>query len=394
MSDEAGTGKRRRDLKALCMTGATWVCLVLILPATAAGGFHASNLGLMPVMGLACICVEQLTVAIVARALGDRLLTVQLGVGPQVFKVRLRQLCTVSLRVLPVLGSTVIITARERGQRARTAVAMLAGIAVLIGAMAALVFHEGAALDVLEHRLASGPAFDSTFLLAASFVVYMRGLSALGVLARIPSLTGISNETLRARRKLGIAMQAASLSDRGAFDQAESLIRQGLIDWPDDSMLQVLLGITLNGRNDPDAFAFVEALVKRDLPASLKPMCLNLWAWQCYVREADELRAEADRASLAAVEAKPDNPSVLDTRGHVLLWLGRYADAERHLRRAYELATAAATRASSAAGLAMLYAATDRPGDAATWLARGRQQHVHLSVMARAIAAVEPLSRH
>lgn len=133
--------------------------------------------------------------------------------------------------------------------------------------------------------------------------------------------------------------------------------------------------------------------MKRELPPDLRPLCLNVWAWECYMRGCDELRSEADNASREAAEACPDSASILDTRGHVLLWNARYAEAEGHLQRAYGLATNPSTRASAAAGMAMLCASRNRPDDARLWLSRGRQENMHQRVTARAVAAVEPLSR-
>jgi Flp pilus assembly protein TadD len=89
----------------------------------------------------------------------------------------------------------------------------------------------------------------------------------------------------------------------------------------------------------------------------------------------------------------PDNSSLLDTRGHVLLWNGRLEEAERHLLRAYALRSNASGRASSAAGLALVYSKTNRRDEALAWLARAREQDAHQPVVARAIAAVDPLHR-
>ncbi len=87
----------------------------------------------------------------------------------------------------------------------------------------------------------------------------------------------------------------------------------------------------------------------------------------------------------------PDNASCLDTLGHVLQWCGRLEEAELHLRRAYELAAPiSTTRGSAAAGLALL-CSRDRPEEAAAWLARAQHADPENRLIARAIAAVEPL---
>jgi hypothetical protein len=48
---------------------------------------------------------------------------------------------------------------------------------------------------------------------------------------------------------------------------------------------------------------------------------------------------------------------------------------------------------SSAAGMAMVCAATDRHDEARAWLAKARAEGIEHDLLARATAAVEPLSR-
>ena len=388
----SGPSTRAADLRRLVNVGLGWMALVCVWPAIAAGGVTASNVALLPVMAIAAISLEQVVVVLVARALGDRVLAVVLGVGPQVYGRRFGAV-HVSWRALPALGGASIVTARLEGQRARTAIAMFAGVAVLAAAMLAVVAIEHPTWQALGQGFTSRTAPDVDFLLVAAFVIYANGFSALGIATRIRVLTSIDEANLRTRRKLGLALEAERSIHKGAYDDAVSLLRRGLEDWPDDPVLLVDLAVALGAQEDPEGFAVAEALVKRELSAPLRPLALNAWAWACYLRGSDELCDEADCASRAALEARPDHPSFLDTRGHVLLWNGRHAEAEQHLRRAYDRAKHRHTRATAAAGLAMVFAATDRPGEAAAWLERARREGVQSALVARAVAIVEPLRR-
>jgi hypothetical protein len=110
------------------------------------------------------------------------------------------------------------------------------------------------------------------------------------------------------------------------------------------------------------------------------------------MRGDEALQPEAEKTSLEAVTAAPRVPSVLDTRGHVLLWCNRLAEAEPLLLRAYQLGKGS-TRASAAAGMAVLCARLNRVDEAATWLERARAQDAPHRLVARAAALVEPLRR-
>lgn len=187
-----------------------------------------------------------------------------------------------------------------------------------------------------------------TVALGAAASVLTGGMTTLFVLGL---LGGSSNtaEQLKARRRLGFALESARYSVRGAYDQAVLSARRGLDESPDDALLQISLAIALSTRCDPEAFALTESLVKRELAPG--PRALNVRAWTCYVRYDDALRAEADEASKEALKLDPNNASLLDTRGHVALWHGRLTEEEDVLTRAYNTKHAGATRGSAAAGL-------------------------------------------
>jgi Flp pilus assembly protein TadD len=88
---------------------------------------------------------------------------------------------------------------------------------------------------------------------------------------------------------------------------------------------------------------------------------------------SDDLKGEADRSSDEALRRFKREPSMLDTRGAVLLWLGRRDEARGLLSRAFALASSKRTRASAACSLAIAEARDRRLGNAEQWLARARK---------------------
>jgi hypothetical protein len=367
----------------LLLLGSPWMGLWDSDRSAAAVGFSAANMALAPLVCLLISALGQFVTTCVARLLGDRVVTVLLGLGPQLFGLRISS-TFVSLRAFPFAGFNVIVTTRKRGQTARALVATLACIASLTALLIAVVCVRDASWTSLKQGLATGIAWDMLIVIAC----------ASGLLWSVNAIESTFKEEVRkARRALGYAASAQRYEMDGAYDLAIAEARRGLEDSPDNLMLLLVVATSTNAKGE-DALTLVEPLLSRnDVSAYLKPVVLNLWAWVCLVRGDDNLRAAADDASREALAAHPKSASLLDTRGHVLLWNGRHDEAEVHLKRAYELADRDSTYASAAAGLAMLCTAKDRPEEAAMWLQRGRDHDPDNVMMVRAVAAVEPLRR-
>jgi hypothetical protein len=346
-----------------------------------------ANMGVVVVLGFAVHAFQQLVIALVARALGDRVPLVIIGCGPQLWS-RAAGYRTLTLRLLPVNTAIAIATTRKRGQAIRTAVALLAGAVIPAGALVSLlVLHPASWTDrheIFARRLAP----DCLFIYLTVWLVYVGTVGAIMTL-----FADMDAGVHKARRAIGHALEAGLAVNRGAYAEGVALARRGLEEDPENPLLQVQFAEAMSVSGRPETSGLIEGLLKRDLPPALRAVSLNLRAWECYLGGDEGLRAEADKASLDAITALPDNESIIDTRGHVLLWNKQLPQAEQHFRRAFKLARARATRTSSASGLAMICAATNRPDEAAQWLARAREQDSEHVLVARATAAVEPLRR-
>ena len=379
----------------------TWpFVLLLLMPwsgyfhsrSSAAAVLGLENMLLMLALAFTALALQQITVALTARALGDRLLMFTIGVGPKLWS-RYFAHHVVVVRAFPVYGLQTLVTTRKRGQRVRTALAITAGWAPFAVGLALIVVMHPASWTEKYALLARRLAPDSLFLYIAGWIALNGVFITIGALSGSRFFSNLDESVFTARRVLGHALEAEIQMSKGAYDLAVAAARRGLDEKPDDLLLQVNLAAALSMQGDPEAFALTEALSKRDLPPNLRGTCLNVRAWECYLRDDEALRDEADRASLEAVSSSPNQPAFLDTRGHVLMWNGRAAEAEQHLGRAFRLARSRSGRTSAASGMAILCANAGRVDEAVSWLARARAQDIQHPVLARAIALVEPLRR-
>ncbi len=368
---------------ALVMLGTPWLGFWSSDRSGAAIAFSASNMALAPLASLFASTLGLGVSMCVARALGDRVAIIAIGLGPEVFAKPLSR-TFLFVRAFPCAAFVSIITTRRRGQRARAIVAIGTSIASLITVIIVVVVIRDASSKTLRQHLATEIAWDTLLVLAC-------GYASLWSVGAIEST--FDDSAQKARLALGYADCVSRHQQRGAHDVAIAMARQGLEESPNDVMLQLSLALSMTAKGQ-DALPVLEPLVARtDLPAGFRPLVLNQWAWACYLRRDNNLRAVADDASREALGTRPNDPSFLDTRGHVLLWNARYDDAEQHLLRAYELAACPSTRASAAAGLAMVCVAKDQPQGAATWLQRSKEHDPDNAMIPHATAAVEPLRR-
>lgn len=353
--------------------------------ANGSAGVFVVNLALLVGLAFVCCVVDVLVWTGVARALGDRAVVLMIGSGPRLFRWASKTNVSIVLYLVPMVSKAVIATTRRAGQRSRLRI-MLAANGIVFAAIAiALVIVQSPSWAELRASFVSRIAPDSiAIVLALSY----------GVIYLLSAITATYHQKgLDASLVLGHLFAVSDPLGRGANALAEQAARAGLADVPESDLLQAMLAQTLLGRDDDAAFALATQLLERELPPQVRAAMQNIWAWHVYINDLDEHRTAADEATKDAVEVLADSHPIVDTRGHVLLWLGRRAEAEPLLQRAYANGTGS-TKTSSAAGLAMLYARGGRIDEAHAWLERARQEPTtHQRLVARAIATVEPLAR-
>lgn len=376
---------------AVIFTGLPWIGISKYPGMVSAALLHSTlNTLIAFALGFAMFALQSVVTSWAARALGDRVVWLGIGVGPQLISRTLKSGTHIVVRLFPVVARPAHVTTRSAGQAMRAALALLAPAVVLGAALAIFVDVHPMTITGLIFAVHQRLAPDSLFALIATWIVFTMVVGALGLVLNFSGWSGVTPAVSQARRLLGHTFAVATLIDRGRYADGVALGRKGLEEKPDDVLLQAMVANALILQRDPEGFAIVNRLRSAQLPPALHAICANLWAWECYMQDDVARRDDAERAARMAVVHAPDNASYRDTLGHMLLWNGKLSEAESQLKRAFDRASAATTRTSAAIGLAMVFARTQRIDDATTWLARARAQAVEHPLLAQAIAIVEP----
>jgi tetratricopeptide (TPR) repeat protein len=186
------------------------------------------------------------------------------------------------------------------------------------------------------------------------------------------------------------ALQGADLLLHGDDAGALAWFERGLARYPDQPVLRLCrASVIARAGRAAEAKAEAEAVLAA-LPAGapLRPIALNDWSWHAYIlRDERDLRA-ADRRSAEAVALLPEVPPVSGTRGAVLLWQGRVAEALPLLTKALRGAEAPRSRASDACLLAIAHAARGEVAIAAAHVEAARAVDPGNLLLPEAAAAV------
>jgi tetratricopeptide (TPR) repeat protein len=137
-------------------------------------------------------------------------------------------------------------------------------------------------------------------------------------------------------------------------------------------------------RDDP-------ALKAEGMPLYLSATVANNYAWSHYMLgEAGDL-ASAEAASREAIAVLPNNPSILGTRGAILVELGRTGEGRDLLERALKGTRNKSGRATNLAALSLLAAQLGNTREARSHLAQAERLDPDCELLPRAKAA---LARH
>lgn len=355
--------------------------------STTAAEWALVNTALAPLVAFAAIALHQGVLAGMARAVGDHLAQIGIGVGPQVWPRRGKG-GRVVVRLLPVNWSHAQYTARASGQRTRTAVVHLATGFVFVGLIALDIVLQPTSWSTSKLSLSSRIAPDLLFVPCAVVLTVQSCSVGVGVVAGWTSIS-LNDKVLKARRAWGATLFAGRAMRRGEPRVALALAELALEEEPDNLTFAAVFVELLVLTRDPAAFDRLLELKERLPPSKLRVAVLNLWAWEAYLRDEVAHRDEACEVLERLARGEPDNMSLVDTYGHMLLWAGRDAVAEPHLMRAEAAALGAACRASSACGLAILDARRGDFASARRWISRARAHDSNNMLLPRVAALVE-----
>ncbi|HEX3046885.1 MAG TPA: site-2 protease family protein [Bacillota bacterium] len=171
-------------------------------------------------------------------------------------------------------------------------------------------------------------------------------------LLMIPTM---SQSTIESWLTVNYTLEAKKLREVGDFQAAEQVVREGLERFPDNpTNLNDLALIYLETSRYPEALKILHGLMKReDVDPSLVNIFANNIAWIDLLTGDPGLLDEADRLSEEAYRFHPRVPTVMSTRGWVLVTRGHLEDGIFILQMAFERAHDLIDKAPIACCLAM-----------------------------------------
>ena len=373
--------------------GLSWIALV--------------NVALFPGVMLGSIALHEAGHALVARAVGLAVLRVELGVGRAVWRRKLGGTLVV-LNAFPTLGVTYIGAASERALRLRWWLTNLGGPAVTAalvwGLWPSTTFARGmvealAPLDAFGYRLAVRELllFFNLWVLVINLVPLQVVLRSQGLVndgSRLFAIPFASQDEIRTLLEMPVIIETGERIELRDFAGARALVDDALARDPTSVNLRNTLGLLQLAMGEhAEAHDTFLGLLRATPPDGAASWLLrNNVAWASFLLRREELRADADRHSAAVHGRHPQVPPIMNTRGAVLVWLGRAAEAIPILERAFTTTSAPANRASTAFVLVLAHARLGEYEKAASWLARAESNDPdgHSPLRDEARAALTP----
>ena len=308
------------------------------------------------------IIPHELGHVIVGRLVGWRVFSVVIGVGKRIFKFRYRGIIF-SFHSLPVCGLAQVVPVDARGFHWKRFLVFLAGPAVN-AALAAIALG----LWWNEWRYAGLMSLPRTvlFFVWANFWVAAANLwpfqskhlnlpSDGKQLLKTFSTSGKDVEELSAAR---YALEAVLRRDEYKDTEgAQDWCNRGLALYPNNIHLLTVSGLLCLDRMEYSRARdiFVRLLSMDTKPGFTRSVRLNNIAYVDVLIGDPALLPEADAYSQEAYEATPWTPSIVGTRGTVLVELGQFEVGIKLLKESFEHGRTPRSKADNACHLAIAY---------------------------------------
>ncbi|MDC0713144.1 M50 family metallopeptidase [Stigmatella sp. ncwal1] len=365
------------------------------------------NTAVFPLILAVSIALHEAGHAIAARLLGLEVPRIELGQGRRLRQWRWGR-TTLALNSLPSAGITYLAGTGVRGVRGRLWLTIAAG-PLITAALWGAALHGNPSPSVGEGLFPTWAftrelavwevvAFVNGWLLAFNLVP----LPALKWLplgkndgARLLTVPFAPQRELDAMAVTTAVLEAEDLRGSGDLPGAWRVLEAALSRAPGSWVVRNSLAIVQLQRGELVAARelFLELFAEEPPAPELRWLIRSNLAWADFRIRSDELRGEADTHSAAAHARLPRTPSVLGTRGAVLVWLGRAAEAVPLLERAYAMNSDPLGRALNACCLVLAATSRGRLDAAQLWLARARENHLASELLPEAETAVEALAR-
>lgn len=348
-----------------------------------------ANLALVGVFIFPVIVIHEAGHALVGRALGLRVFSVETGKGPPLFERWLGG-TRVTLGRYGLQGQTkMLVPPGTSGGKWRMIASTAAGsVAQALALGVGLVAFGGGGLESVVSAFLTGPSPGAAFI----------GLSgAMLVLGLIPTMTILGGalvqsdmaQVLALLREPGnvlaphtgaalVAMEANEAYRRRDYAQYRQLVAQGRTQHPDD--FSFLMSETtplgeVTAEQWREAHSSVSGLMKN--PVWMRPQyftyVMNTHAYYAVMTRDPSLLASADAGSSLVLGLAPLVPAFIGTRGAVLIQLGQVEEGLKLLRVAYKNANDRPCCAADAAWIAYGLARLGKLEEAKKWLRRARR---------------------
>lgn len=324
--ERAAADALRSGLRLLGLTVLAVVVLAVTRPAAPWDGLWWTFALLVPVSGV-MVAAHEAAHAVVARLLGMDVPLIRVGVGSTLATTAIGR-TRVQWSMIPIAGFTLPLVRSPRLVRARLALVILAG--PLASGAQALLAARWTTESVPGHALQSLLVGTGLMGLANLLPMRLRGSTPGGsdgwLLLHLPRLT---HDELLASNEASRVM--ASI-ETGALEPEPA----SLADLPEDApgeRLGIAALTPLLAERWAEAIALLRSAASRPhRRAEDHALTRNNLAWALVMSGDPGVLAEADEASAAAIDVLPWQPAVRNTRGVVLVALGRPGEGRDLLR--------------------------------------------------------------
>ncbi|HXU65522.1 MAG TPA: site-2 protease family protein [Polyangia bacterium] len=352
-------------------------------------GTGSAQLLILLVMLLLIIPAHELGHAVVGAAVGYHIRAIVVGVGPRLLQLQAAGV-TVQVNLLPFGGVTTGFAARSSWPRLRMWLFAAGGPAanLLICWLLKRQAGHGAILAPGQHSVAAMAAAASWSVLIVNLIPFRTGEGQPSDGYALFSVPFWSREQVLRMRVVGGAAPILLALQAGDLAAAESALAELRARHGEHPVVQAFTGLVLHRANRHDeARAAWRAALAGETDSFGRLLLKNNIAWVDVLLDDPASAAEADAYSSEALAGRSELAAFAGTRGAVLDWIGRSAEAVPLLERAAATQTDPRGQATNHACLALALAHLGRPAEAATHRAAARQLDPACEMLARAEAA-------
>jgi Zn-dependent protease len=367
-------------------------------------GYFLLDVFFILLLSLPMVVLHELAHALTARLMGMRVFAIFLGYGRPFLSRRLFGIRW-NLAALPVGGATAIGGPPMQGYRLRLFLTYLSGpaihavallLAMALGILSAMFGTLGGSIFWSMVAAVAGYLTISNLLLLIGSLIPRQAIGVTGLSGsdgwNLLSIPFLKDQELSARYAGYFAQEAVEAVAQGDESGARRWIDQALAQAPEQSATRNGLGYVLLELGEAEAarrvFSELVAGAADERPEA-RAMLMNNLAYTDAMLGHPELMDEAEAMSRAAYENAPWIPSIVGTRGAVMVSCGQLVEGIELLKQAMARQTDPRGRAADACWIAIAQA---RQGDreaARRSLAMARPLDPGSPILARARQAIE-----